>query len=171
MISLAGVGFIVRFHGNINASIYKELLYQRALPHLRKETVETPIFMQDNALCHKAKTLLSFLEEEGIYVIKWPPQSPDINPIENVRKIIGEKAQNRNPPNMDDLWGWDIGLMSRVFSSDPGDQGSISGRVIPKTQKTVLGSALLSTQHYKVRIKGKVKQSWEWSSALTYTMV
>ena len=23
---------------------------------------------------------------------------------------------------------------------------------------------LLSTQHYKVRIKGKVKQSWEWSS-------
>ena len=28
-----------------------------------------------------------------------------------------------------------IGLMSRVFANDPGDLGSISGRVIPKTQK------------------------------------
>ena len=56
MISSAGVGPIVRFHGNINASVYKELLHQHALSHLCKETDETPIFMQDNAPCHKAKT-------------------------------------------------------------------------------------------------------------------
>ena len=30
----------------------------------------------------------------------------------------------------------------------------------------LLNAVLLSTQHYKVRIKGKVKQSTEWSSAL-----
>ena len=41
----------------------------------------------------------------------------------------------------------------------PGDLGSIPGRVIPKTQKMVLDASLLSTQHYKVRIKGKVEQS------------
>ena len=29
----------------------------------------------------------------------------------------------------------------------------------------VLGAALLNTQHYKVRIKGKVEQSREWSNA------
>ena len=29
----------------------------------------------------------------------------------------------------------------------------------------VLDAALLNTQHYKVRIKGKVEQSREWSSA------
>ena len=56
MISSAGVGPIVRFHGNINASVYKELLCQHALPHLYKGAVETPIFMQDNVTCHKAKT-------------------------------------------------------------------------------------------------------------------
>ena len=28
--------------------------------------------------------------------MKWPPQRPDRNPIENVWKIIGEKARNRN---------------------------------------------------------------------------
>ena len=48
-----------------------------------------------------------------------------------------------------------IGLMNRVFANDPGDRGSIAGRVIPKTQKMVLDATLLSTQHCKVRIKGK----------------
>ena len=64
-----------------------------------------------------------------------------------------------------------IGLMSRVFTNGLGDWGSISGRVIPKTQKMVLDAALLNTQNYKVRIKGKVEQSREWSSALPYTSV
>ena len=68
-----------------------------------KGTLETPIFMQDNVPCHKAKTLLSFFEEEGIAVMKWLPQSPDMSPIENVWKIIGKKVQNRNPQNIDDL--------------------------------------------------------------------
>ena len=35
-----------------------------------------------------------------------------------------------------------------------------------KKKKKVFDSALLNTQHYKVRIKGKVEQSREWSSAL-----
>ena len=37
--------------------------------------------------------------------------------------------------------------------------------------KMVLDTTLLNTQHYKVRFKGKVEQSWEWSSALPYTLV
>ena len=40
-----------------------------------------------------------------------------------------------------------------------------------KTLKMVLDTTLLNTQHYKVRFKGKVEQSWEWSSALPYTLV
>ena len=54
-----------------------------------------------------------------------------------------------------------IGLMSRVFANGPEDQDSIPGQVLPKTQKMVLDAALLSTQHYKVRIKGKVEQTRE----------
>ena len=55
----------------------------------------------------------------------------------------------------------DIGLGVRVFANGPGDLGSIPGRVIPKTQKMVLDASLLNTQHYKVRIKGKVEPSRE----------
>ena len=47
-----------------------------------------------------------------------------------------------------------IGLMSRVFTYGQGDRGSIPDQVLPKTLKMVLDAALLSTQHYKVRIKG-----------------
>ena len=64
-----------------------------------------------------------------------------------------------------------IDLMSRVFANGPGDQGSIPGQVITKTQEMVLDAALLSTQHYKVRIKGKVEQSRKWSSTLPYILV
>ena len=48
-----------------------------------------------------------------------------------------------------------IGLMNRVFSNGPGDRDLIPGRVIPKTQKIVLDTALLNTQHYKVRVNIK----------------
>ena len=47
--------------------------------------------------------------------------------------------------------------MSRLFANGPRDRGSIQGRIIPKTQKMVLDDTLLNTQHYKVRIKGKVE--------------
>ena len=53
----------------------------------------------------------------------------------------------------------DIGIMVRVFANGLGDLGSIQDWVIPKTQKKVLDTTLLNTQHYKESIKGKVEQS------------
>ena len=47
---------------------------------------------------------------------------------------------------------WETGVQSQVESL-----------------KMVLDAALLNTQHYKVRIKGKAEQSREWSNSLPYT--
>ena len=58
--------------------------------------------------------------------------------------------------------------MSRVFGNGPEDRGSIPRRVI---SNMVLDAALLNTQQYKVKNKGKVEQSSKWSSALSYTTV
>ena len=60
-----------------------------------------------------------------------------------------------------------IGLVGRVFTNGPEDLGSNPGCVILKTLKMVLDTSLLNTKQYKVRIKGKVEQSRERSSALT----
>ena len=62
-----------------------------------------------------------------------------------------------------------IGIMVKVFANGQGDQGSIPGWVILKTQKMVLVISLLNTQHYKVWIKGQVKQSRKRNSTLLYT--
>ena len=53
----------------------------------------------------------------------------------------------------------------------PGAMGSIPSHVISKTLKMVLDTSLLNTQQYTVRIKGKVEQSREKSSAFPYTSV
>ena len=103
------------------------------------------------------------------------------------RTLSGVTTPGQSGPGSDDSKGYsafsktpallelyrlpDIGLAVRVFANGPGDLGSIPGRVIPKTQKMVLDTSLLNTQHYKVRIKGKVEQSRERSSALPYTLV
>ena len=57
------------------------------------------------------------------------------------------------------LWCVSIGLVGRVFTNGPENQGSILGQVIPKTQKMVLDATSLNSQHHKVCIKGKVEQS------------
>ena len=49
--------------------------------------------------------------------------------------------------------------MGWVFTNDPVDKGSIPDQVISMTQKIVLDTSLLNTQHYKVGIKGK-----KWSN-------
>ncbi len=40
---------------------------------------------------------MNFLEAEHIAVLDWPAQSPNLNPIENVWKILGERSKARNP--------------------------------------------------------------------------
>ena len=52
--------------------------------------------------------------------------------------------------------------MSRVFANGPSSSHT-------KDSKMALDAALFNTQHYKVRIKGKVEQSGVRSSALFYT--
>ena len=58
-----------------------------------------------------------------------------------------------------------------MFTNGPGGLVSIPGRVILKTLKMVIDTSLLNIQKYKVRIKGKVKQSRERCSALPYATV
>ena len=58
-----------------------------------------------------------------------------------------------------------------MFTDGPRDLSLIPGRIIPKTQEMVLDAALLNTQDYKVKIKDKVEQSRESSSAFPYTLM
>ena len=88
---------------------------------------------------------------------------------DNEKNITAKSRNNENARRK--IKNRFIGQVGRVFANGPGDLGSILGRVIPKTFKMVLDTSLLNTHQYKVRIKGKMEQSKEWSGALPYTSV
>jgi DDE superfamily endonuclease len=58
------------------------------------------LFMQDNAPSHASADTVKELEERGIKLIKWPPYSPDLNPIESVWDWMKDYIQNHFPEKM-----------------------------------------------------------------------
>jgi transposase len=65
-------------------SINSERYCKHILPLIERYTTLHPYlsFMQDNAPAHSSKYTKNWLKEHGIYSITWPPNSPDLNPIE-----------------------------------------------------------------------------------------
>ncbi len=55
------------------------------------------IFQQDLAPAHTAKSTKSCLNDHGVGVLDWPANSPDLNPIENLRGIVKRKMRNKRP--------------------------------------------------------------------------
>jgi hypothetical protein len=51
------------------------------------------MFMDDNAMPHRARIVQHFLQQEAVQTIPWPAMSPDTNPIEHVRDFIGKNVQ------------------------------------------------------------------------------
>lgn len=83
--SLYGVGELVEIDARLNSVGYLEILENVAIPTIEKQfgSVRNIVFMQDYSGVHTAKTVRAFLNE-NMNVIKWPANSPDLNPIENV---------------------------------------------------------------------------------------
>ena len=52
------------------------------------------LFQQDNAPCHKAKMVQEWFEEHNnkFEVLTWPPNSPDLNPIEHLWDVLDKQV-------------------------------------------------------------------------------
>ena len=60
-------------------------------------------FQQDSAPCYKAKSVTNWLQTKNVTVQKWPGNSPDLNPIENLWTLIKKKVSTLNPTTLDEL--------------------------------------------------------------------
>ncbi|GFV63864.1 transposable element Tcb1 transposase [Trichonephila clavipes] len=55
------------------------------------------LFMDDNARLHRAKIVDECLQSEDITRMDWPAYSPDLNPIEHVWDMLGQRIADINP--------------------------------------------------------------------------
>ena len=101
----AGVGNLACIKGIMDSKVYIKILDNELKPSLKKYFRRKPyIFQQDNDPKHKSKLTSEYLEDHAIPVMPWPPQSPDLNPIENLWSILDFQCRGRRPKTAQDLF-------------------------------------------------------------------
>ena len=97
---------IVRIDEKIDGPTYCDMLDTCFLPVAALENLDDFTFQHDNAPPHRARVTTEFLKSKEIKVLKWPVQSPDLNPIENIWGIMSKEVykEGKSYQNCDDLW-------------------------------------------------------------------
>jgi uncharacterized coiled-coil protein SlyX len=78
-------------------------LIESAELHFDVEHAEEWWFLQDNAPQHKSSLVRSWLFNNGIQCIDFPPYSPDLNPIENLWTDLARRVEPFQCSSMEEL--------------------------------------------------------------------
>ena len=92
-ISIKGLCSLLECSDKMNANEYISVL-DHAVIHTLPQFNQT--IQQDNAPIHKAASVMAWLKDYDD-VIEWPPNSPDLNIMENVWLIIIKKSAKNVP--------------------------------------------------------------------------
>lgn len=84
---IEGPGELVEIGGRLNGRGYKEIIEQVFLPTAQTVYPEDEVisFIQDGCSIHNWRVVSEYIaSNDSLNLIKLPPKSPDLNPIENV---------------------------------------------------------------------------------------
>ena len=98
---MEGATDICIFTGIMNAEFYVSILDKCLLPFIRAKFPATEHrFMQDNDPKHVSRCAQRFFKENNVNWWRTPPESPDLNPIENLwhelKEYLRAKVKPRN---------------------------------------------------------------------------
>ena len=97
-ISCKGPTQICIFEGIMDANLYLEILRTTLLPFLSSKFPMGHYFMQDNDPKHVSRLAKDFFRDNNINWWKTPPESPDMNPIENLWHELKEFIRREVKP-------------------------------------------------------------------------
>ena len=104
-ISRHGATKICIFDGIMDADLYSNILETTLLPFIRGKLPDHR-FMQDNDPKHTSRRAKAFFEEKNINWWRTPPESPDLNPIEDLwhelKFFLESKVKPRNKQELVD---------------------------------------------------------------------
>lgn len=83
-ISTRGATQVVIFKGIMNADRYQKILEKSLIPFIDSCYPNHHRLQQDNDPKHTSHRIENFFEEKNITWWRTPPESPDLNPVENV---------------------------------------------------------------------------------------
>lgn len=86
------------FKGTMDAEKYTSILQTCLVPFIHTTYPDSHRFMQDNDPKHTSRTALNFFQTHAINWWKTPPESPDMNPIENLWHELKENIRREVKP-------------------------------------------------------------------------
>ena len=84
--------------------VYVDILQNVMLPYAEDEMPFIWVLQQNNDPKHMSKKTKKWFADNIIDIMEWSPQSPHLNPIENLWTDIKKAVYTCNPTFNEDLW-------------------------------------------------------------------
>lgn len=103
-----GVGDLFQVEGILKKEGYHSILQRHAIPSGLRLIGKRFVFQQDNDPKHTSKLCTDYLKKKEksrvLKIMDWPPQSPDLNPIELLWDELDRQIRKTCPTSRSELW-------------------------------------------------------------------